>query len=513
MENNRRNPLSRIFDYAIRLLKATHHIKYFWFWRVIYYIIESNVFLSITAFILRFIQKYYGSDVIDTIFNQIYKNFVVSGWPLWNDKITGWVNINSSRFLVNLRRRLNLYEQVKSRSASLHRNQPLRIGFFSIFNGLQLVSKELFEAFPSNKANLFIFDKANRGNPATYLKLLATEYTVINTDEIFTFSSYPIFQPAADAINNAKLDILINISGNYDLIDMIDTPCLIDVAIGSDLLHHEKVSFQINGQIPADYLIRKNRIFNCLSRTYMNTPFIYDDVLFYGRFRSSIGTQVLWENRLPLIFSHGSLYKLNSSHYLKQVFKLLQMDRDLNFVFMGNNLGTQLSNILDSAKKEGVYNRVHYEGAYNLVKNDADEFLDPGWKKMISYLITARLSPNPWPMGGGITRFECYSYGLPSVHLAVDNSCSSWGKPRDSVAEIPRLLAPMGTARNVDEYFGICMKCLYEKGFSDSLAKEQWEIAQRLSDPNYFWQKIFEYYHAWLISRNNIYSLKGRRND
>lgn len=484
----------------LRLLKTTHRIKYYEFWRIFYATLDANTFLFMIASVLRFAQKYYGSESIDRIFKLIYRNFVSSGWPVWKEGGALWVNLEVARFLINLRRQYNRYEQVKCRPVTLDPTRPLRVGFYARFNSNQIVSKELFEAFPGNQANLFIFDKPYSGNRATYLEPLATEYTVINFNKRGSHSSHKLLRPAADAINKANLDILINISGNYDLMDMIDTPCLINLAMGSDLLHHEKVRFHIQAQIPADYLLRNNRIFNCLSRTYINSSNVYGDVAFYDRHQIAIGTQALWKKRLLLIVLHGNLRYLNSPQYLKLLFKLLQMDSDLDFVFMGQYPENNLPFILESAKKAGVFSRFHYEGTYSLLRNEKDEIADPGWQKMLSLLMTARLSPDPWPLGGGASRFECYCTGVPSVHLGVDNSRSSWGKPRSSVCEVLPLIAPKGTAQTVDEYFDLCVKCLYEKSFSDDLIKEQWETARRLGDPNYFWQKILGYYDEWLKS-------------
>src|SRR5207249_546271 len=117
--------------------------------------------------------------------------------------------------------------------------------------------------------------------------------------------------------------------------------------------------------------------------------------------------------------------------------------------------------------------QVRYEGSFSGLRGSDGHIDDPGWKRLVSLLGRARLSPDPWPVGGGSSRVESYLLGTPCVHMGVRFDPASWGRPQYSECEVPALLIPSGTAYSWDEYRSLCKKCLYDKAFADALVAEQ----------------------------------------
>ena len=119
---------------------------------------------------------------------------------------------------------------------------------------------------------------------------------------------------------------------------------------------------------------------------------------------------------------------------------------------------------------------------------------------MLSYLRQARLAPDPWPYGGGASRFEGYLAGVPSVHMGLRVDRASWRQRQHSVVEVPLLHVPAATATSTDEYRALCRRCLYDEEFADGLISEQLRVAEAASDSGGWWGEFVELYEEWQCS-------------
>jgi hypothetical protein len=506
MLNLFRKLLTRIYSYLLRvlfygfikvltLLQGVHSYP---LWRLVYGTLGAHWFFAGVAKLLQMAEQTTSPAFTERVLNQFSSACVYSGWPVMPKGTTGWINLHASQFVWNVRLELVKDKWIPSKKPILRNKKPLSIGCFGAFSALLCFPKELFEAFPST-AQLFIFDKPFQGHFAEYLEPLTAQYMAVDFDRRGSFREYGQLHEIATSINKAELDIFLNISGNYDLIQMIDTPCIVNICMGSDLMHHDKVSFQVYAQQEPDYFAKDNRVFCGTTRSFLKEQLVYPGLIYYDPRGIEIASQPRWSGRDPMIVFHGSLYKLASSPgVLNCIFGLMQEDANLKFVFMGKDNGKALEYILDLAKTKRIVHNVHYEGEFSAIRNHEGEIDDPGWRKMLAYLQRARLAPNPWPMGGGCAHFECFAMGVPSVHMGLRYDQTMWGRPQNTVAEISNLLVQLGTATTEKEYFELCHRCLYDEQFANRLIMDQWEAARRVSNPEAYWQGILDCYQDWL---------------
>lgn len=294
--------------------------------------------------------------------------------------------------------------------------------------------------------------------------------------------------------------MLVNVnakSDGYELLDAVTTPCIAHYCSTSDLLHHEKIDVQIYWQPEADYLIRGSQLFCCTTERLAPFGSVRQVRGFYDRRGMNPSTVRPWKGREPLIVFHGSLDKLEGREYLTTVFDLLREDKALQFLYVGKDIGTALKNVTQASRKAGVEGQVHYEGEFSPVRNEEGAIPDDGWLKMLSYLQRARLAPDPWPIGGGSSRFEGYVAGVPSVHMGLRVDRAIWRRRQPSVCEIPLLLVPSGTATTIEEYRRLCRSCLYDEEFADRIIAEQLSIADAASDPQAWWDELLTVYEEW----------------
>ncbi|MDQ7779191.1 MAG: hypothetical protein RDV41_05725 [Planctomycetota bacterium] len=320
----------------------------------------------------------------------------------------------------------------------------------------------------------------------------------------------------AAMVNQANLDILLIASYEdhvYDVIDLVETPCIVHLCTGSDVLYHEKVSFQVYCQPQADFYVRGRHLFSAVTRSQFGDGLAYEGPAFYDRRGMDMtAPRPAWKERKPLIFWHGSLYKIASPRFLRCICRTLKADRDVQFVFMGKDDGRALSMVSEFARRTGVGSQVHYEGSVAVGRLDAEgRPIGNDTAKVLSFLTKARLWPDSWPMGGGAARFEAYASGTPSVHMGVRFDPDSWGRRQESNVELPAMMISRGTAFSADDYQALCVRCLHDEPFADALAAEQMAAARELSDPVAYWRRLLGFYKDWLARTTREHSPDTRQ--
>ena len=463
-------------------------------WRVLYGLLDAKPVVKATSRILRGLAVLCRRPIDEGLLAMVERRFVVSGWP---HQSPGWVNLHVSRFVRRVRREFNPGHQV-GKVACPGRHAPLRIGFTGCFSGLLGFPLELFEACPSTVA-LYIFDMEFRGRLAPYLKSVARGYFYMSGVDKGVGLAQQV-APLADAINASDLDMLVNVNwraDGYELLDAVTTPCIVHHCSGSDLMHHEKIDVQLYPQPEADYLIRGSQLFCCTTERLSSFGHVRQIWGFYDRRGANASSVRPWNEREPLMVFHGSLRYLEGRAYLATVFDLLHEDKALQFIYMGKDNGTALKGVIEAAKQAGVEGQVHYEGHFSAVRGEDGDIPEVGWSKMLSYLQRARLAPDPWPMGGGSSRFEGYLAGTPSVHMGLRVDRASWRRRQHSVCEVPLLLVPSATATTIEEYRRLCRRCLYDERFADRIISEQLLVAKAASDPAAWWDELVKVYEEW----------------
>ena len=466
------------------------------FWRALYGLLDTQFVVTVTSWIFRGLTLLSGRPFAEGLLALLERRLVFSGWPYQSP---GWINLHLSRFVWRVRRQPARQGQTrKATHRSCH--VPLRIGFVGCFSGLLGFPRDLFEACPST-VRLHIFDIEFQGQLASYLRDVATGYFSIPNPEGRPDRAH--IAALANAINTSELDMLVSISWRehgYDLLDAVTTPCIVNHCTGSDLMHHEKVDVQLYLQPQADYLLRGSRLFCCTTESQSPFGNLREITGFYDRRSVDSSAVKTWKEREPLIVFHGSLHYLQGCKYLETVFGLLGDDDGLQFVFMGKDNGVALKTVIEAAKRAGVDTQVNYEGVFSATRSEDGTIHDSGWLGMLSYLRQARLAPDPWPYGGGASRFEGYLAGVPSVHMGLRVDRASWRQRQHSVVEVPLLHVPAATATSTDEYRTLCRRCLYDEEFADGLISEQLRVAEAASDSSGWWGELVELYEEWQCS-------------
>jgi hypothetical protein len=305
----------------------------------------------------------------------------------------------------------------------------------------------------------------------------------------------------ASAINGASLDLLVNIGDrreSYELIDRLSVPCVANYCTGSDLLHHAGLDFQFHGQPQPDFFVREDRMFSGMTRAAFSPRPVFAITGYYDRRGlDPRAPRPRWSDREPLIVFHGSLYKLAHPAFLGCLFDLLAADSALEFVMVGKDFAGALERILSESARRGLGARVHYEREFSAVRDADGNVPDAGWHHLLSLLQRARLAADPWPVGGGSSRFEAYLAGTPSAHMGIRIDRESWGRAQAAVCDILFLNVPRATAFDETGYREIARRCLYDGAFADAVAAEQREVAVRLSDEAAWWTQLRTLYERW----------------
>lgn len=468
------------------LRDRTAHIGSPRFWRLLYWLLERDSTVRVTALICRQTAQQLGvtkQDAADRI-----AHLFLTGWP--HHRGTPWVNLNIARFVWRVKRRLAGNPRPRKRSATAR--EPVRIGLLANLATTLTFSPPFFRQ-PPDGVELLAFDLGGRGRSAGYLDGLATGYAAFDaadTDGI------------AEMVEKAKLDLLLFDVYKADLdaiLDRVTVPCIVDVCTTVNLRFHRSVSFHLYCLQQADYLVRNQRLFCATSESTFDRRTMYPGALLFDRRNLDPSNRRPWKEREPLIIYHGKLYKLSAS-YLNTVLQLLAEDNKLQLVVMGRDDG-HIERIRATADARGVANQLHYEGEFRVARDEKGEVNDPSWLHLSDLLSRARLAPDPWPLAGAYSRIEAYAAGAPVVHMGIRSDAASWRRPQLAVtADHPALEIRDATAYSVEDYLALARKALYDESFADAVAQEQAQRAIELTDGARFWAQIMTCYRNWQTS-------------
>jgi hypothetical protein len=406
-----------------------------------------------------------------------------------------------SRFFARLRRSFQAdmpqAPQVEVRPSA----RPLRVGFVGAFSALLGFPREIFRAFPAGWS-LHVYDIEYRGRRAEYLKDLSAEYLPVQE----TAWATPMGTvQVADAANKARLDILVFIMYKrpaYELVDRLETPCIVQICTGLELVHHRKISFHICPQSQADYFMKDGRLFCGTTHSLFPSAPVYPGFLPCDRRDLTGNNPKRWAEREPLIVFHGSLYKAATPPFLRTIFALMQEDSRLEFVVMGRDTSGALPLMTRLAKDAGVSARLHYEGAFTTTRDAEGRVSDPGWSRVVDYLGRARLAPDPWPMIGWSARFEAMMLGAPTIHLGLRTDPGSWGRWQPVIFDSPQLDVALGTASDPADYAVRCRRALDEEAFADQLIADQLAVAPKSVDYPAYWTQLARLHDRWIDTRS-----------
>jgi len=390
-----------------------------------------------------------------------------------------------------MERALNRRSAVEPRAAQAVNGRAVRVGVLGPFSGLLSFAHEHFTVLPE-AMEMSVFDLEMKDRLAPYLAPLVSHYEAFGEGSDRAAA-------VAQAVNRADLDCLLLIHRGPEaqaMLDRIETPCVVNVCTGSDLMHHERVGAQLFVQPQADYFMRGDRLFCGTNRAYFPDDRIYRAFILFDR-RGLNGPIVPVAERDPLVVFHGALYKLASPPFLELVFRLLAEDTGLEFVYVGGRNEDALALINRAAKAHHVADRVHYDGEYSGVRGDDGELDDPGWARLVALLQRARFAPNPWPMGGASALIETYASGVPTAHMSVRTDSSAWGRRQHAVAEVEAILIPEATATTIDGYLDVARRCLYDESFAELVVGAQLAVVDRATAGPRYWDQLLDVYSWW----------------
>ena len=490
------------------------------FRRLVYGMSGHPFVIRLVAPFIRLVERL-GGESLARRFTKAITSFLLLTPP----PRIGYVQLHLSQLYWRLRRQAKHPHITPSKPLDEVQLRPQRVGVLGYFVGHG--PKSLIDKF-SKDVELYVFDvQTDQGYRAEWLRTRVNHYIPLvlrpgavkrPLREGWEGTGYGPLLPeeglagrdlvmaAAAVINQATLDLLVVIGHEqewhtYELVDRIETPCIVHICNSSDLLHHEKVSFYMYTQPQAGYYLKQKSLVSAATQAPLTSRAVYPSALYYDpRGIDLNGSLPAWADREPLIVFHGPLYKLGSSPVIHLIAQLLRDDTALEFVFMGRleNRSYLLSTIEKVGKRYGVAGRMHYAGNFLAMWDASGSVVGPDWDKIVSYLRRARLEPDPFPLGGGQARFQAYLNGTPSIHMGVQLELSHNWLKQDGLVEVPALLIPAGTAYSQETYLDLCRRCLYEQGFADTLAVEQRAVARVVSDGAAYWQRLFDSYRDWI---------------
>jgi hypothetical protein len=484
---------------AVRVFtRLTSGIRAPAFWRVLYGTLFSGAAAGVVGIAFRVMARRRGDSTVENVRDRLAKELVRSGWPHHS---TNWRNLHASRFLWRAYQSSKRMPERARTSSAPRTDAPLRVGVVGALSLAFAFPPELFAAAPSS-LELVYFDIPWAGErAATYLGT----HGAYSAHLLRVESWRSDLARTGRAIGDAGLDVLLVLDESrlaYDLLDHVECPCVVDIALGAGLLYHSNVSFHVHAEREADYFVSGERMFCGTTRRPLNDDLVFPGWVCYDARGIDPAQRRPWKDRDPLIVFHGALYKANSAPYLDGVFELMHDDADLEFVLMGDAEGDRpgraLAAILDRAERAGLSGRVHYDGEFRPFRDEeAGEILDPGWRRLCDHLAVARLAPNPWPVGGAASRVEAYLSGVPVPHLGVRTDPASWGRPQHGGGEIPILLVEATTVWTPEEYLELSRRLLCDEAFAELVIAEQLAVAARATDRAAYWQLLLDCYRRW----------------
>lgn len=463
-------------------------------WKLYYVALESAWTFRTLSALVRAIAYVKGPPAAAAAIEALAARIVWSGWPR---DARGWVNVSASALCWRLRRAFNPAAGPAAASRPARpESARLRVGCFGAFSGLLGFARGFFEHAPAS-IDLYVYDVQYRDRLATYIRDSVSTYR-----PMVPSAGEHWIRDAAQSINDDDLDVLINVhpkADAYRLLDLADTPCVVNICTGSDLVHHRRVGFHLHAQPEVDFVPASHAL-RCTVTGRPMTGRVYDAWMLYDLRDIDLDVPLQpWSARRPLVVAHGSLYKFTSRTFLDVIFALLADDAKVELVLVGKDTGGALTAILEHATRKGVASRVHHAGSFEHLRDArGDEESQDGWHALRELLATARLAPNPWPVGGGSARFEAFALGVPSIHLRMPTGRRAWCRTDGTVVDLPALTVERGTAHSPREYGELCRRALYDGVFADALARQQREVARKVSDPGAYWQQLLSCHRDWV---------------
>jgi hypothetical protein len=461
------------------------------FWRFLYAALESRPVIRAAAGTCRALAR--GQPTTPAALLGRLVPLFETGWP--HHLGTPWVNLNVQRFQRRVLREIDGRDP-RLRRRPRPRSDSLRVGVLGLLEGAFYFTRQFFEATPAG-VEVTAFDLGSR-------TAVAEPYVAPRVEAYRRFSLGQLDE-LGSAINAAGLDLLladVRKPQIYELLDLVDTPCVALLCAEVHLRYHPAVSFHLYPFQQADYFPVGDRLYCGTSRSFLGNDVVYPCCVPYDLRGLDPDLRRRWAEREPLVVFHGRLFKA-SPPFLDVILGLLCEDDDLELVLMGQDTQGALARIRDSARRNGVGARVSYEGSFGTAQDEKGRLVDPAWRRLFDLLGRARLAPDPWPLAGATTRVEAYAAGAPTAHMGIRLDPASWGRPQHMVtAEHAALLVPAATAYSIGGYREICRRALYDETFADAVAREQADLARRVGDPHAFWRQLLVRYDRWLTTRS-----------
>lgn len=482
--------------------------------RIVLNFSDNKIFINIFSVIVRMIGRTINKRVSLKILYIISRVLFASPGMLFI-KAGGHYHAHVDKFFYSVKRLAYKTKEIPKRKNNFNERNMLKIGVIGMFGGITVYSKKFFEGFPDS-CELFVFDiQLPNGSHAKWLEDRYTNYNLI-----FTYSgksksanySKSRYEEELDIssklINESKIDILaIMTHGDlvYDIIDLIDTPCIVNVSAGSDVVHHSKVDIELCAQFQYDLYLKNNRLFCAITDKQFVHSKVYKSKFFYDLRGIEYENSLTWNEKENLIVFHGSLYKLGKKELLNAVFSILKSDKNLRFIYIGKNNFDEISLIKKEAEKMDISGQVEYGGEYQLAYDAQGNIIGKGWERVRDILTKAKVSINPWPIGGGCAVFEAYASGTPCITMAktATNNIRRGNYILYAGGFLPALHIEQATAYSIKDYMEKCKKCIYNESFAKEIILRQKEIAKEVNDSNRWWNELILNYNDWFKSNTN----------
>lgn len=368
---------------------------------------------------------------------------------------------------------------------------PVRVGVVGALSGNLSTPAMMFEKFPENH-ELQLFDLAL--NDEHYLDVSSLSGISVHRMRLSTDSYESDLYALADRINAADLDVLLVAhylnEQKLDIINVVKTPCILNFSTGSLLCFHPKVDYTLFFQPRKDFYAVGNRLYSVYTKDSIWGEQCRELSPFFDTRGLDVHKEYVWEEREPLIFFHGSLYKMSTPSFLECIADVLDLVPDARFEFLGHG---DAEPILEFFYSRGLSNRVSYLGGVGHSQGASET-----WIPVRRKLAKARLAPNPWPVGGGSARLETYLSATPSVHLRMQKGTNNlYDQENQTLYDLPALEVPTSTTSTIAEYKEACVKCLTNREYAAEVVKEQKVIAKKCTDSEAWWQDFLDTYSKW----------------